>query len=274
MGENNNPDGQFFHLIDTANDKMAQIDGRIGQIAQLHEQALEATSENKYRMIADDRDRLVAETNDVISSIKQTIDSLARATKDPSVPKSQRATQAARQQALAKKFSDQLQRYRQMEYQYSQRNRQRLERQYRIARPDATDEEVNQAINSDQGGQVFAQAVMHSNHMGEARRVMRDVEERKADLAKIEITINELAELFVEVSEMVNQQQEVIDSIEGAVEDTHGAVELGNKETKNAIMYRIKARKKTWCIISIVIVIIVIIIVVVYFKVIKPNQNK
>ncbi|KAI8325582.1 t-SNARE, partial [Martensiomyces pterosporus] len=244
-------------------EQMTQVDERIGQIAHLHEQALTATSESKHSMISRDRDQLVSDTNALIAEIKQNLDVLERTFDDPTVSKSQRIARASHQQSLAKRFSEQLQRYRQMEYQYSQRNRERLERQYRIARPDATDEEIKNAVENDQAGQVFAQSVMQSSRVGEARRVLRDVEERQADIKKIEKTIGELAEMFVEVSDMVNRQQEMIDNIESAVEETQGNVETAHKEVKNAIVYRLKARKKIWIILLLLIIIIVIIVVVV-----------
>ncbi|KAJ2785495.1 hypothetical protein GGI15_001889 [Coemansia interrupta] len=263
------PDGQFFFMLDNATKQMANVDANIEQIASFHEQALNSTSESKYRLIASQRDQLVEETNGMIAGIKQNLDVLERTVDDPNIPKPQRVAQASRQQNLARKFSEQLQRYRQMEYRYSQRNRERFERQYRIARPEATDDEITDAINSDQAGQVFAQAVMHSNRLGNARRVLQDVEERQVDIRKIEKTINELAEMFVEVNDMVNRQQEMIDSIESAVEETHGNVERGNDETKKAIVYRLKARKKIWILILLAIILIVVIVIIIYFTVIK-----
>ncbi|KAJ2162740.1 hypothetical protein GGF46_000465 [Coemansia sp. RSA 552] len=262
-------DGQFFRLLDSTKAQMEAIEENIKQISHWHEQALEATSENKYHQVIFDRDSLVSETNGHISEVKQNLDTLAQTVDDPNISKSQRIAQATRQQSLAKKFSELLQRYHQMEYQYSKRNRERLGRQYRIARPDATEEEVASAIDNDQAGQVFAQAVMTSSRQHEARRVLRDVEERQADIKKIEETISRLAEMFVEVSEMVNRQQETIDTIESAVEDTHGNVESAQKEVKQAIVYRIKARKKIWITVLILIILIVIIVLIVYFTVIK-----
>ncbi|KAI8325584.1 t-SNARE [Martensiomyces pterosporus] len=252
---------------------MSQVDQRILQIGQLHEQALNATSDARHTQVAKDRDRMVAETNQQIASIKrdlQQIDQvLQRSARDPSVSKSQQAARASRQQGLAKKFSDQLQRYRQMENDFSRRNRERLERQYRIARPDASEQEIQNAIESDQAGQVFAQSVMQSNRVGEARRVLRDVEERQADIKKIEKTISELAQMFVEVSDMVNRQQEMIDNIDQAVEDAHVQVTAAHGEVKTAIVHRKKSRKRLWCILILVLILIIIIIIIIYFTVIK-----
>ncbi|KAJ1933766.1 hypothetical protein FBU59_005922, partial [Linderina macrospora] len=264
-------DSDFFGMIDNITGQMTEVDQRISDIAQLHEQALNATSEQRHKQVSMDRDRLVADTNAVITDIKrslQTVDRLLQQS-DPSVSKSQKVARASRQQGLAKKFSEQIQGYRQMEHQYSQRNKERLERQYRIARPDATDEEIASAIENDQVGQVFAQTVMQSSRVGEARRVMRDVEERQADIQKIEKTINELAQMFLEVAEMAERQQEMLDTIDNAVEETHGNVDMAKNEVDTAIVRRIKSRRRLRIILALVILLIAIIVVIVVLKVKK-----
>ncbi|KAJ2487348.1 Plasma membrane t-SNARE, secretory vesicle fusion [Coemansia sp. RSA 2320] len=263
-------DEEFFGLIDRITYQISQVDQQINDVRGLHEKALTAANESRHKEAALERDDKVAATNDMITEIKQNLKDMANACKrskyDPSVSKSQAAVRDGRHRALAKKFADQLQRYRQMEYEYSQRNHDRIARQYRIARPNATDEEVRDAIASDQASQVFSQAVMSSNRLGEARRVLRDVEERQADIRKIEKTINELAQMFIEVSEMVNQQQEVIDGIDSAVEGAYTEVSAGRTKVNEAIVLRKSSRKRMWCIIIFLIVILIIVGLVLYFK--------
>jgi hypothetical protein len=52
-----------------------------------------------------------------------------------------------------------IQSYQTVEQQHRQRYKQRLERQYRIVKPDATPEEVRAVVEDDDGGQIFSQAV-------------------------------------------------------------------------------------------------------------------
>lgn len=48
-----------------------------------------------------------------------------------------------------------------MERTYDKRYRQRVERQIRIVKPNATQEEIEQIIDSDQSNQVFTQSVIY-----------------------------------------------------------------------------------------------------------------
>ena len=52
-----------------------------------------------------------------------------------------------------------IQSYQTVEQQYRQKYKQRLERQYKIVKPDATPEEIRAVVEDDNGGQVFSQAV-------------------------------------------------------------------------------------------------------------------
>lgn len=102
--------------------------------------------------------------------------------------------------AVKNRFMESIQRYQQVEQTYRQKYRQRAERQFRIVKPDATPQEVKAALDDDQGGQIFSQALLNSNRHGEARGALREVQERHEDIKKIERTITELAQLFNEVS--------------------------------------------------------------------------
>lgn len=55
-----------------------------------------------------------------------------------------------------------LQNYQNMERKQRDRSRQRIERQYLIAKPNASPEEIRQAVEGGQDVQVFAQAVSGS----------------------------------------------------------------------------------------------------------------
>ncbi len=64
------------------------------------------------------------------------------------------------QTALVKsKFVEAIQSYQQVEQQYRTRYKQRMERQYKIVKPDATPEEVRAVVNDTNNDQIFSQAV-------------------------------------------------------------------------------------------------------------------
>ena len=60
---------------------------------------------------------------------------------------------------MRKRFLDTIQRYQDVERNYQLKYRQRIERQIRIVKPDASQDEVDDIIDSDGPPQVFAQSV-------------------------------------------------------------------------------------------------------------------
>jgi syntaxin 1B/2/3 len=62
-------------------------------------------------------------------------------------------------QGLKKKFIKTIQRYQDIERIFEKKHRQRIERQILIVKPDATPQEIENAIDSDNTPQIFAHSV-------------------------------------------------------------------------------------------------------------------
>lgn len=98
---------------------------------------------------------------------------------------------------------DLIQEYRLVEQKSRERYRSRMERQYKIVKPDATEAEIKQAIETDQGTQVFANALTQSTRYADARNAYREVQERHEDIKRIAQTMTELQELFNDMAMLV-----------------------------------------------------------------------
>lgn len=167
-----------------------------------------------------------------------------------------------------KKFLDLIQEYRLTEVQNRAQTKVQAERQYKIIKPDATDEEVRNVI--EEGGdsqQYFQQALMQSNRRGEARTVLNEVQVRHRELLKLEKTMAELTQLFHDMEELVIEQDQPIQQIDQQVETAQHDIEQGVGHTNKAVVSAKKARKKKcWCFfICLAIVIILAVILGAYF---------
>jgi syntaxin 1B/2/3 len=97
---------------------------------------------------------------------------------------------------------------------------------------------------------------MTSTRHGEARSALREVQSRHQDIQKIERTITELAQLFNEMSIMIEVQETAIDNIEQKAQETETHVEGGLQATQQAVVSARAARRKKWWCLGIVILII------------------
>jgi syntaxin 1B/2/3 len=76
---------------------------------------------------------------------------------------------------------------------------------------------------------------MQQQRSGQARAVLSEVQNRHGDIKKIERTILELHELFVQMNMLVENQGEVLKEIDMHAQDTVIQLEEGNKQVDKAI---------------------------------------
>jgi len=236
---------RFYNQISSIQDELRRFDANVSRISDLHSRSLNNTDEALSEQNAAALDELVAETRALSNQLKNQIQDLEK----ESVPPGQDPRIRKNQTSLVRsKFVEALQNYQQVEQQYRSRYRQRVERQFKIVKPDATSEEVTAVVQSDQGagGQVFAQALTSSTRYGESRAAYREVQERHEDIRKIERTLAELAQLFNDMDVLVNQQEDVINAIETSAAQVQKDTEAGLGQTEKAVEHARSARRKRW----------------------------
>lgn len=253
----------FYGEIASIQDELRTYNDNVARIADLHARSLDNTDDAASQRITQQLDDLVADTSALSNVLKRRIKALEKR------PGSGRDGQIRKQQTglVKQKFVEAIQNYQSAEQQYRAKYKQRLERQFKIVKPDASPEEVRAVVNDDQGGEIFSQALLNSNRYGEARTAYREVQERHEDIKRIEKTITELAQLFNDMSIMVEQQDEQINVIETTAAVVEKDTEVGLGYTEKAVESARSARKKRWicffiCLIVVIIIVVVIVVVV------------
>ncbi|OWP05258.1 SSO2 protein [Marssonina coronariae] len=166
------------------------------------------------------------------------------------------------------------QKYLQTDAEFNNKVKEQAMRQYRIVRPDATEQEVRAAAE-DPGQQMFSQAMMQSDRRGQSRAVLSAVQDRNAAIKKIESQMIELAEMFQDMDNLVVQQEAAVVNIEMKGEEVVENLDKGNEQIGTAIQSARNTRKwKWWCLgICVLIVIIIVVIVLIYKFVIQNNGS-
>ncbi|CAO3618623.1 unnamed protein product [Cunninghamella echinulata] len=265
----------FFTEVEEIKELNRMIHANISDIEELHGSALVNISEEQTNQNARKLDKLVNETTKLNNETKKRIQGLelANAKLPPSTGDlPMRKTQHA---ALKKKFIESIQRYQDIERTYQQKYRQRVERQIRIVQPDASPDDIERILDSDEASsQIFQQSLMSSNRSGQARAVLNEVQTRHDDIKKIEKTILELHQLFMDMQMMIETQAETINQIEQHTETAVLDLEQGNKDVSKAIVSAKATRAKKWCCFFIFIIILIVVgILVWWFAFDHPGIN-
>ncbi|EIN07486.1 t-SNARE [Punctularia strigosozonata HHB-11173 SS5] len=251
----------FQQEVGSIQDQIREFEANVARISELHSVSLNAMDEAATRQNLALLDDQVAQTRTLSNAIKLRIQAL---TDKPTagVDKRLRKNQLT---LISNKFRDALQNYQNVERDYRKRYKERVERQFKIVKPDATAEEVAAVVNDDSGGQsqIFAQALANSERWGESRAAYREVQERHEEIRRIEQTMGELAQLFNDMSVLINQQQEQIDIIEQTTEGVSKDAEAGTEQVEKAVKHARAARRKRWICFWLTLLLLAIVAIVV-----------
>ncbi|CAO1638577.1 unnamed protein product [Sympodiomycopsis kandeliae] len=262
----------FFAEISEIQDMIREIEDNVRGIANLHNQSLnnvdEAASQQAHAQLGTVSQGTSRLTNAVKNRIKKLEQQTSRVPEGGD--KNVRRTQIG---SLKNQFKGVIQNYQEVEQQYRQKFRQRQERQFRIVKPDATPQEVKAALDDDNGGQIFSQALLNSNRHGEARGALREVQERHEDIKRIEKTIVELAQLFQEMDILISEQDDQVNAIESTAVNVEQDMSSGLAATGKAVKSAKAARKKRKiCFIISIVLILVIAAVVAIVVCTRPGN--
>ncbi|KAI1186968.1 t-SNARE [Nemania serpens] len=244
------------------------IDGSLEQLRMLQQRSLDDADSSASSSTNRQLDRLSSETMAQYRSLTERVRQLK------SKPENQQKF-GQQVRRVDTRLKDALRAYQQVESGFRKKTQDQMARQYRIVRPDATEEEVRAAVEDQTGGQVFQQALMQSNRRGQAQAVLNAVQDRQAQLQKIERQMMELAELFQQMDTLVIQQDPLVMNIEERAEQVVTDLDRGNVEIGTAVNTARATRKKKWICLGIVVAIIVIIAAALaaYFATRNPPSN-
>ncbi|KAF8654074.1 hypothetical protein AX16_003607 [Volvariella volvacea WC 439] len=257
----------FYAEISSIQDSIKTFNDNVTRIGDLHSRSLNNTDEATSHRTAAQLDEMVEETSALSATLKRRIKALERQGgqgRDAQIRKQQTAL-------VKSKFVEAIQNYQAVEQQFRTKYKQRMERQYKIVKPDATPEEVRAVVNDEQGGQVFSQAIL-SNRYTDSQAAYKEVQARHEDIKRIERTLAELAQLFNDMSILVEQQDETINAIQETAATVEKDTEAGLNYTGKAVDSARAARKKR--IICFIIFLVILIIVGVVVAVVVVNNNK
>ncbi len=143
-------------------------------------------------------DRAQDDTNRLISETRDRLQKMATVTK--AAKGSESRVRKAKQSAIAKSFMKVAESYQTVQTKYKKEYRKRVERELKIARPDASPQDIERALDARSGG-VFAQQMLSS---ASQQRILTEVKGRHEEILKLESSINELVDLFQEMQLLID----------------------------------------------------------------------
>ncbi|KAF7350826.1 Syntaxin-like protein psy1 [Mycena sanguinolenta] len=250
----------FMAEVTSVQDAIGTFSANVTRISTLNTRSLNALGD-EGDAVKQELDGLVAATMALSTQLKDRLKQLQAAVLPGARGRQEKEMRQNRVTHALTKFKEALQTYQQVEQDYRVKSRQRVERQYKIVKPDATPEEIADAIAGG-GDQVFMQALTTSPSYAQARSAFNEVQSRAQDLRRVEQTIEELAQLFLDMAFLVEQQDEPITVIEDTAIDVEKNAKEGLEQTTIAVRIARNLRRKRWICFFIVLIVAAVLAIV------------
>ncbi|KAF4094220.1 hypothetical protein AMELA_G00010500 [Ameiurus melas] len=249
----------FFTQIEEIRKGIDKIDENVAEVKKLYSVILSApTSDQKTQ------DELEALTNDIkkmannarnkLKTIERELETgeEERVSADLRIRKSQHAV-------LSRKFVDVMTKYNEAQVDFRDKSKGRIQRQLEITGRVTTDEELEEMLEGGNAS-VFTAGIVDS---GISKQALSEIESRHKDIVRLESSIKELHDMFVDIAMLVESQGDIIDNIEANVSKSVDHIAAAKIETKKAVRYQTKARKKVVIIVCVVLVVLAIIALII-----------
>jgi len=235
-----------------------------------YKQALFAITPDQANKSSAEIQRLTDDTNTAIHQVKAQLDAFKRSI--GSSPDSNMRQNMA--DSLTQKFAEVLRSYQAAQSEYKEKVKTRMSQKVRIVKPDATAEEIDEAIESGSADQLYRMGTLDQTHLqSQAKNALSYIQDRHKEILQIEQSVHELHDLFVDMAIMVESQGAVLDVVEhnvnSAILDTGAGTELMRDTNK----LQKTSRKKMYILIVILVIIVIVLLLGGILGALKPGTD-
>ncbi|CAB1445545.1 unnamed protein product [Pleuronectes platessa] len=232
----------FFRRVEEVRGLIDKIAYQVEEVRKMHSMILSAPN-------PDDRtkDQLDALTNDIkgnanvvrtkLKSMEQSLpkdDAANRSSVDFRIQKTQHTV-------LSRKFVEVMTQYNETQVFFRERSKGRIQRQLEITGRSTTIEELEYMLESGNPS-IFTSDIISDSQI--TRQAVNEIESRHQDIIRLETSIRELHAMFMDMAMLVETQGEMVDNIEKNVSNAAEYILRAKEETKKAVRYQKKSRRK------------------------------
>ncbi|RHY26728.1 hypothetical protein DYB32_007344 [Aphanomyces invadans] len=133
----------------------------------------------------------------------------------------------------------------------------KVKRQVQIVKPDASEQEIDMVMRSADPGAIYRSAILQGSN-DSIKEVYMTCHDKYQDVLKLEQSVAELHQMFLDLALLVEQQGEMLDQIEFQVKTASNYIDAGNKEVTKALKSQKSMRKKMCCLLFFGLVVVLI----------------
>ncbi|XP_058601282.1 syntaxin-1A isoform X2 [Onychostoma macrolepis] len=236
---------EFFEQVDEIRGFTDSLAEKVEEVKINHSAILaspnpDETTKVDLEELMTDIKKLANKVRSKLKNIQQTIEQeeALNQSKNPSADLRIRKTQHS---TLSRKFVEVMMEYNATQSDYRERCKGRIQRQLEITGRNTTNEELETMLESN-NPLIFTSGIIMECNISE--QAMNEIETRHNEIIKLENSIRELHDMFMDMAMLVESQGELINNIEKNVCSAQEYVEKAKEETKAAVKVRKSSRTK------------------------------
>ncbi|KAJ1610767.1 putative syntaxin [Cryptosporidium canis] len=260
----------YYSEIRSIGVSLGYINKMIEEIRINKQRALLTTSSSKDEEISENLAKILDETHEKTVELKNNIEflRLQNSNLKKKANKSEASEIMIREnllQTISKRFRETIAEFQAVQSEYKAEMRNKIFRQIKIVYPDANQNTIESIADED--GKITTTQLIKMKLSGSHETIgnaITELQDRYRDIRKLEKSVEELQQLFIELASLINEQGEMLDHIEFSVSAARDYTEKADIELVSARKYQKKTQKKMlWIILCIFILIFVVLLPVV-----------
>ncbi|XP_012615287.1 syntaxin-3 isoform X2 [Microcebus murinus] len=229
---------EFFSEIEETRLNIDKISEHVEEAKKLYSVILSAPiPEPKTK---DDLEQLTTEIKKRANNVRNKLKSMEKHIEEDEVRSSaDLRIRKSQHSVLSRKFVEVMTKYNEAQVDFRERSKGRIQRQLEITGKKTTDEELEEMLESGNPA-IFTSGIIDSQI---SKQALSEIEGRHKDIVRLESSIKELHDMFMDIAMLVENQGAMIDRIENNMDQSVGFVERAVADTKKAVKYQSEARR-------------------------------
>uniref|UniRef100_A0A8C3A3L2 Syntaxin 2 n=1 Tax=Cyclopterus lumpus TaxID=8103 RepID=A0A8C3A3L2_CYCLU len=232
----------FFRRVEEVRGLIDKISYQVEEVRKMHSMLLSAPHPDEST-----KDQLDALTNNIKGNanvVRTKLKSMQH-----SMPKDDGANrssvdiriQKTQYTVLSRKFVEVMTQYNETQVSFRERSKGRIQRQLEITGRLTTNEELEGMLESGNPS-IFTSDIISDSQI--TRQALSEIESRHQDIMRLESSIKELHAMFMDMAMLVETQGDMVNNIEKNVSNAAEYICSAKEETKKAVRYQKKSRRK------------------------------
>lgn len=205
--------GEFFRGVEEVKRGISEIEQASKRIREITEERILAVSQTTEEALSRELTPLVDVSNKRMKMTKELLERMADETKTATLKPSEVRIRENLCNTLHRKFGEVCKEYQRAQQHYKSEIQKTVKRQLEIVKPDISPDEVDTVLRSGGAAGVYRQAIL-KGAADPIKAAYAEVADKYQDVLRLEQSVAELHQMFLDFALLTEQQGELLDQIE------------------------------------------------------------